>query len=66
MAKATQMSHSTVRAGVVELKTPRRGSAALPPERIRRPGGDAAAHDQRPAVAARTRRAGGADIAGRS
>ncbi len=39
VAEATQMSHSTVRAGVVELKAPRRGKSALPPERIRRPGG---------------------------
>ena len=39
VAKATQMSHSTIHAGVAELKTPRRGSAALPPERIRRSGG---------------------------
>lgn len=39
VAEATQMSQSTVRAGIAELKTPRRGTSALPPERIRRPGG---------------------------
>ena len=39
VAEATQMSQSTVRAGIAELKTPRRGKAALPPERIRRSGG---------------------------
>lgn len=39
VAEATQMSQTTVRTGIVELKTPRRGKAALPPERIRRPGG---------------------------
>src|SRR3989304_8541058 len=39
VAEATQMSQSTVHAGIAELKTPRRGKNALPPERIRRPGG---------------------------
>lgn len=39
VAEATQMSQSTVRAGIAELKAPRRGKSALPPERIRRPGG---------------------------
>jgi len=39
VAEATQMSQTTVRNGIVELKTPRRGKAALPPERIRRAGG---------------------------
>jgi hypothetical protein len=39
VAEATQMSQTTVRAGIAELKAPRRGKAALPPERIRRPGG---------------------------
>jgi len=39
VAAATQMSQTTVRAGIVELKTPRRGKTALPPERIRNPGG---------------------------
>ena len=39
VAKATQMSQSTVHAGIAELKTPRRGKTALPPERVRRPGG---------------------------
>jgi hypothetical protein len=39
VARATHMSQSTVRAGIAELKAPRRGKAALPPERIRRPGG---------------------------
>jgi hypothetical protein len=39
VAEATQMSQTTVRTGIVELKTPRRGKAALPPERIRRAGG---------------------------
>ncbi len=39
VAEATHMSPSTVRAGIAELKAPRRGKAALPPERIRRPGG---------------------------
>ncbi len=38
VAEATQMSQTTVRAGIAELKAPRRGKAALPPERIRRPG----------------------------
>jgi hypothetical protein len=39
VAVATQMSQNTVRAGIAELKTPRRGKAALPPERIRKSGG---------------------------
>jgi hypothetical protein len=39
VAEATQMSQTTVRAGIAELRTPRRARAALPPERIRRPGG---------------------------
>jgi len=39
VAEATLMSPSTVRAGIAELKTPRRGKTALPPERIRRAGG---------------------------
>jgi hypothetical protein len=39
VAEATQMSQSTVRAGIAELKTPRRGKTALPPERIRKAGG---------------------------
>src|SRR4030042_88566 len=39
VAEATQLSQTTVRAGIAELKIPRRGKAALPPERIRRPGG---------------------------
>jgi hypothetical protein len=39
VAEATQMSQSTVRAGIAELKTPRRGKTALSPERIRRAGG---------------------------
>jgi hypothetical protein len=39
VAAATQMSQTTVRAGIAELKTPRRGRTALPPERIRRLGG---------------------------
>ncbi len=39
VAEATQMSQSTVRAGIAELKTPRRGKTVLPPERIRRAGG---------------------------
>ena len=39
VAAATQISQTTVRAGIAELKTPRRARAALPPERIRRPGG---------------------------
>jgi hypothetical protein len=39
VAEATHMSQSTVRAGIAELRTPRRGKAALPPERIRRRGG---------------------------
>jgi Rhodopirellula transposase DDE domain len=39
VAEAMRVSQSTVRAGIAELKTPRRGKAALPPERIRRPGG---------------------------
>jgi len=39
VAEATGMSPTTVHAGIAELKTPRRGKAALPPERIRRSGG---------------------------
>jgi Rhodopirellula transposase DDE domain len=39
VAEATHMSQTTIRAGVAELKAPRRGRAALPPQRIRRPGG---------------------------
>lgn len=39
VAAATHMSQSTVRAGIVELKSPRRGKMSLPPERVRRPGG---------------------------
>jgi hypothetical protein len=39
VAEATHMSPSTVRAGIAELNAPRRGKSALPPERIRRPGG---------------------------
>jgi hypothetical protein len=39
VAEAMQVSQSTVRAGIAELKTPPRGKSALPPERIRRPGG---------------------------
>jgi Rhodopirellula transposase DDE domain len=39
VAEATQMSQSTVRAGIAELRTPRRGKITLPPERIRRAGG---------------------------
>lgn len=39
VAQATQISPSTVRAGIAELRAPRREKAALPPERIRRPGG---------------------------
>ena len=39
VAEATRVSQTTVRAGIAELKTPRRGKAALPPERIRRTGG---------------------------
>lgn len=39
VAAATHMSQSTVRAGIAELKRPRRGKTALPPERVRRPGG---------------------------
>jgi len=39
VAKATHMSQSTVRAGIAELKSPRCARTALPPERIRRPGG---------------------------
>ncbi len=38
VAEATQMSQSTVRAGIAELKAPRRGRSALPPDRIRRAG----------------------------
>jgi hypothetical protein len=39
VAEATQMSQTTVHAGIAELRTPRRARTALPPERIRRPGG---------------------------
>lgn len=39
VAEAMRVSQTTVRAGIAELKTPRRGKATLPPERIRRPGG---------------------------
>jgi hypothetical protein len=39
VAEATKISQTTVRAGIAELKAPRRGKAALPPERIRREGG---------------------------
>ena len=37
VAQATKLSATTIRAGVAELKKPKR--RALPPERIRRPGG---------------------------
>jgi hypothetical protein len=39
VAEAARMSQNTVRAGIAELRTPRRGKAVLPPERIRRAGG---------------------------
>ena len=39
VAEATRMSPTTVRAGIAELKVPKRGTAALPPERIRMAGG---------------------------
>jgi hypothetical protein len=39
VAEATQISQTTVRAGIAELRTPRRARTALPPERIRRAGG---------------------------
>ena len=39
VAEAMRVSQTTVRAGIAELKAPRCGKAALPPERIRRPGG---------------------------
>jgi hypothetical protein len=39
VAEAMRVSQTTVRAGIAELKTPQRGKAALPPERVRRPGG---------------------------
>lgn len=39
VAAATHLSQSTVRAGIAELKKPRRGKTSLPPERVRRPGG---------------------------
>jgi hypothetical protein len=39
VAEATQMSQTTVHAGIAELKTPRRRRTALPPERVRRAGG---------------------------
>jgi hypothetical protein len=39
VAEATRMSQTTVRSGIAELKTPRRGRTALSPERIRRSGG---------------------------
>jgi hypothetical protein len=39
VAEGTHLSQSTIHAGIAELKSPRRGKAALPPERIRRPGG---------------------------
>ena len=39
VAQATHLSQTTIRAGIAELKTPPRGKAALPPQRIRRPGG---------------------------
>jgi len=39
VAEAMRVSQTTVRAGIAELKTPRRERATLPPERIRRAGG---------------------------
>lgn len=39
VADATHMSQTTIRSGIAELRAPRRGKAALPPERIRGTGG---------------------------
>jgi len=39
VAEATQMSQTTVHSGIAELRTPCRARTALPPERVRRPGG---------------------------